>query len=36
VQPVKRNKYEVCQDVFQRYYQCALVDEAKFGKFVGR
>eukprot|EP00290_Baffinella_frigidus_P015437 CAMPEP_0180211090 /NCGR_PEP_ID=MMETSP0987-20121128/12587_1 /TAXON_ID=697907 /ORGANISM="non described non described, Strain CCMP2293" /LENGTH=150 /DNA_ID=CAMNT_0022168279 /DNA_START=105 /DNA_END=558 /DNA_ORIENTATION=+ len=34
--PVKRNKFPVCQTVFDKYYQCTLVDEAKFGKFIGR
>ncbi len=36
LQPVKPNKYPECEKVYTEYYQCVLVKEANFGKFIGR
>ena len=35
-QPVKPNKYSACEQVYTDYYECVLVKEANFGKFIGR
>jgi hypothetical protein len=36
LQPVKPNKYPACEQVYTDYYQCVLVTEVSFGKFIGR
>ncbi|EKX53083.1 hypothetical protein GUITHDRAFT_101528 [Guillardia theta CCMP2712] len=33
---VKPNKYPVCEPFYKAYYDCVLVKEASFGKFVGK
>ena len=33
---VKPNKYPACAAVHQMYYECSLVTESSFGKFVNR
>lgn len=35
-QVIKPNKYPACEAVHQMYYECSLVTEASFGKFVNR
>ena len=36
LQIIKPNKYPACQSIHQMYYECSLVTEASFGKFVNR
>ena len=33
---MKPNKYPVCEPFYKAYYDCVLVKEASFGKFVGK
>lgn len=35
-QVVKPNKYPACEAVHQMYFECSLVTEASFGKFLNR
>ena len=35
-QVAKPNKYPACAEVHEMYFQCALVTEAGFGKFINR
>ena len=36
LQVAKPNKYPACAEVHEKYFQCALVTEASFGKFINR
>jgi hypothetical protein len=35
-QVVKPNKYPACEAVHKMYFECSLVTEASFGKFINR
>ncbi len=35
-QVVKPNKYPACEAAHQMYFECSLVTEASFGKFLNR
>lgn len=35
-QIVKPNKFAPCKQMYEEYYECSLVKETSFGKFIGR
>jgi hypothetical protein len=35
-QVIKPNKFPACESIHQMYYECSIVTEASFGKFINR
>lgn len=35
-QVIKPNKFTACESIHQMYYECSIVTEASFGKFINR